>query len=282
MHGNLGFQHRPRILRVGARELLQLHIFQMQHLIKALIQQQTIVGNSQNGALVGIDQFRQAHQIFKIQKYVRLVHNQQLRSAHHAADNGQQLVFTAADDCRGAVCNFAQAGTCQHLANVAVVIVGVQNVNPVQTCLIPLAHSLYILCLGHFRAECIGFCKQRNKRLCQIIISRNIRFFIFHKLADQSDFFHVLPPDFSVIKIMVRPQQHINECAFSGTVAANQDRMVSLLNGKADVMIQLFLRKTKGQICYLNHIVPSNRHVCRRFFRCHLSYHILLRIINQY
>ena len=64
--------------------------------VKAVSQQIPAVGDHQQGAFIGIDQIPQAVQVLKVQEHIRLVHNEQTRTAQHLTDDLHQLQLAAA------------------------------------------------------------------------------------------------------------------------------------------------------------------------------------------
>ena len=83
------------VLCEASLKFQQITVFQMPDPVKTMGQQVAAVGDHQQGALIGIDQIPQTVQVFKIQENIRLVHDQQTRTAEHLADDLHQLQFAA-------------------------------------------------------------------------------------------------------------------------------------------------------------------------------------------
>ncbi|MNN08321.1 hypothetical protein D3C81_1211730 [compost metagenome] len=120
---NLGLKQREVIIDIPPVKLLDLHVFEVDDFIEAMIQQIAVVRNDQQHAFVGIDQFFERIEVFKIQKHIRFVHNHQIRAAEHFLHDLNQLEFPAAQGSYSGVFQLHQIGEIQLLINRAFEII---------------------------------------------------------------------------------------------------------------------------------------------------------------
>ena len=79
------------VLRKAAFKFLEIAVFQMPDPVKAMGQQIAAVGDHQQRSLISVDQIPQAVEVFKVQEYIRFVHNQQAGTAQHLTNDLHQL-----------------------------------------------------------------------------------------------------------------------------------------------------------------------------------------------
>ena len=189
--------------------------------------------NDQKCSLMCIDQIPQCIHIFKIQKRIRLVHNQKRRVYKHLPDNLNQFALSAAEFCHFKVFQFFKARQFQLLFDIDLAVIPIHRCKQIPGFLILFHQCLYIFSSFHLFADIINFFLLDVKRFFHI--GKNRAVFIIRKIQELVHKtnaligFHLY---FSVVQIFIRMCKNPDQCTFSSSVRSNQNTMLSVLNGK--------------------------------------------------
>ena len=254
MHFKLRLKHRTAVLGIASRELLQLLILEVKHLIEALTEKKPVMRYRKHGAVIVIDELHQTHQILEVKKNIRLVHDKKLRLHQHASYYRKQFVLSAAYSVHRHLCNVRKAGNSKLLVNIRVIIICINRLHLVKTALVPVVYILRSRLISHQRAYSVKLRLQACKRLRKKVISRNIPLLMLNELVDMRYSHAVLPHNISLVGIDVRVKHQPYKSAFARAIAADQNGVVALLYVKADFVKDILGRIDECNFFKSNHV----------------------------
>ena len=200
------------------------------------------MGHHQEGIPIGVDQVPQSGEVFKIQEYIRLVHDEKAGTAQHLTDDLYQLVFAAGEGGKGELCLVSQLCQTQLAVDIHFIMLQVHGVALVQKGLIALQEGVQILSGLHLGADIGGFRLQMQKVLTQIGKDRHILILVpLGKLAHIAHAAHAFQGQLSIIEKILAMAQKTDQSGLSRAVAADQGAVAALFQRKGDFVKQVFL-----------------------------------------
>ena len=191
------------------------------------------MSDHQQSFLIFVYQPAEAIQVGKVQENVRLVQHKKVWRKQHFSHNLKQFVFAAADLRQSCFLQMTHLRHIKLFADIAFVIVAFHGLIYIQEFLILFEYGFHILSRCHFFTDRSNFLLVVCKTLAEILENSTLlRFIPYAELSCIPDSAVFVSDNLSVIKILVRVNEHVSQGGFTCTVASDKGAVLPRFNGK--------------------------------------------------